>query len=332
LLFQSDHPISSMLPPKREHPIEKSKLHPRNKHRERYHFPELIAACPALGEFVTLNIYNDETLDFFNPQAVKLLNQTLLKKYYAIDYWDIPDDYLCPPIPGRADYIHNLADLIASCNHGKIPTGTKIKCLDIGTGANCIYPLIGHREYGWSFIGTDIDPVSIASAKTIIEKNSGLAAVIELRHQPNSAAIFQNIIREGEFIDLTLCNPPFHASAADAHSGTNRKLKSLRKNKNFTHTLNFAGQSNELWCEGGEITFVRNMIRESQTFSTSCFWYTTLISKQSNLDAVYDALQIASAWEVKTIPMGQGNKQSRFVAWTFLNQKQQALWRETRWM
>ena len=164
-----------MLITKKEHPKEKSSLHPRNKHRERYDFKQLIDSCPELGQFVKLNNYKDESIDFFNPEAVKMLNKALLKHYYGIDNWDIPKNYLCPPIPGRADYIHHIADLLGSNNsefqRNKIPTGNKIKCLDIGVGANCVYPIIGNKEYGWSFVGTDIDPVSIESANKIIEMN-----------------------------------------------------------------------------------------------------------------------------------------------------------------
>ena len=132
-----------------------------NKHRERYDFKVLIEACPELENFVAPNAYNDDSIDFANPDAVKMLNKALLKQYYDIENWDIPADYLCPPIPGRADYIHHIADLLCSNNYGKIPTGSKIKCLDIGVGANCVYPIIGNKEYGWSFIGSEIDTTAI---------------------------------------------------------------------------------------------------------------------------------------------------------------------------
>jgi len=98
-----------MLPKKKEHPKEKSRLHPRNKHRERYDFKLLIESSPELAQFVKMNIYNDESIDFFNPDAVKALNKALLKYFYDIENWDIPEGYLCPPIPGRADYIHHIA-------------------------------------------------------------------------------------------------------------------------------------------------------------------------------------------------------------------------------
>ena len=110
---------------KKVHPVEKTRLHARNKHRERYNFDELVVCLPELSNYVSKNIYGDISIDFSNPLAVKLLNQALLKKYYHISNWNIPQDYLCPPIPGRADYIHNIADLLCGSNFGKIPTGSK---------------------------------------------------------------------------------------------------------------------------------------------------------------------------------------------------------------
>lgn len=308
------------------------KLHPRNKHRGRYDFKQLIESCPALAPFVRLNPYNDLSIDFFNPEAVTMLNRALLKHYYGITHWNIPKQYLCPPIPGRADYIHYIADLLASHNRdGNIPTGNKIKCLDIGVGANCIYPIIGSYEYRWSFIGADIDLIAIKSANNIIKMNPALADNIEIRLQRHPKDIFQGIIKPNEFIDITICNPPFHASEAEAKSGTLRKLHNLTGKKNLQLTLNFGGQHNELWCEGGEKRFVKNMILQSKQFAHSCLWFSTLISKQANLDSVYLELRKVSASEIKTIPMEQGNKISRIVAWTFLLPEEQKKWVENRW-
>jgi len=316
---------------KKEHPIEKTVLHPRNKHRERYDFNQLTVTCPELGKYVKLNPYGDESIDFANPKAVKWLNKALLKQYYGVDYWDIPTGYLCPPIPGRADYIHLAADLLAGSNHGKIPTGFRIKCMDIGTGASCVFPIIGNKEYGWSFIGSESDPVAIESASKIVNYNANLKRNIILRFQENTKDIFHGIMERTEPIDITICNPPFHASLEEAQEGTLRKLSSLNHKKITTPTLNFGGQTTELWCEGGEERFVRDMIRQSKQFGSNCFWFTTQISKQSHLESVYEALKNAGAVEVKTIPMGQGTKVSRIVAWTFLKKDQQQGWIESKW-
>jgi len=316
---------------KREHPTIKPGLHQRNRHRERYDFKLLIVSCPELAPFVKLNAYNDESIDFSDSDAVLVLNRALLKYYYGIDYWNIPAGYLCPPIPGRADYIHHIADLLGSCNLGKIPAGNNIKCLDIGVGANCVYPIIGNKEYGWSFIGSDTDPVSIASAGKIVEMNPTLTGKIELRLQPNSNDIFRGILRKDEWIDLTVCNPPFHASLAEAQSGTLRKLNHLNTRSITKSSLNFGGQNSELWCEGGEKRFINDMIHQSKLFATSCFWFSTLVSKESNLLSVYATLRKSETVELKTISMGQGNKISRIVAWTFLTKEQQMEWMNRRW-
>lgn len=316
---------------KKVHPKEKAKLHPRNQHRERYDFKVLIQACPELEKFVAPNAYNDESIDFANPDAVKMLNKALLKQYYNIDNWDIPENYLCPPIPGRADYIHHIADLLCSNNYGKIPKGSKIKCLDIGVGANCVYPIIGNKEYGWSFIGSEIDPTSIENIETLKENNPFLKDVIDVRLQSNPKDIFTGILNEGEIIDFVICNPPFHSSREEAEAGTLRKLSNLNQKVVRKINLNFGGQNGELWCEGGEERFARNMIRQSRQYRDSCFCFSTLISKQSNLDSVYEALDKAEATEVATLPMGQGNKTSRIVVWSFLSKEQQKEWKNSRW-
>ena len=302
--------------------IIKNELHPRNKHRGRYDFDQLIQASSGLAQFVKLNEFGDASIDFSNSQAVKALNQALLKQFYAIDTWDIPKQYLCPPIPGRADYLHYVADLLGTTNAGVIPQGEKVHVLDIGVGANIIYPLIGYQEYGWHFVGADIDANALKNAQHIVDANA-LANIIELRLQSSPISIFKGVIKQGEHYDLTMCNPPFHASLAEAQAGTQRKWRGLgkgvskSKGNDQSVILNFGGQSNELFCEGGEEAFATAMISESKQFATQCLWFTTLISKAASLPSVYRALKKVNALEVKTIEMVQGQKKSRVVAWTF---------------
>lgn len=296
----------------------KENLHPRNRHRERYDFPELIKSCPALSNYVALNKFQDLSIDFKDPAAVKTLNKALLGYFYGITHWDIPPGYLCPPIPGRADYIHYVADLLASRKEGVVPLGNAVKVLDIGVGANCIYPLIGHREYGWHFVGSEIDPSAIRSAKNIVEANS-LSNAMEIRKQSSNQRIFAGLIKTGELFDLTICNPPFHASLEEATAGTERKWKNLGQKEKSDPTLNFGGRNTELWCEGGEERFVNQMIEESTQFAKSCLWFTSLISKQETLSGCYRTLKKMKALEVKTIHMAQGQKRSRILAWTFID-------------
>lgn len=315
---------------KKNRPKEKAGLHARNKHRERYDFEALTNSCPELAPFVIRNKFDDLSIDFSNPEAVLMLNKSLLKHHYGIDYWRIPKGYLCPPIPGRADYIHHIADLLGSSNHGKIPNGEKIRCLDVGAGANCIYPIIGNISYGWSFVGSDVVPAAIKSASEIVQNNPSLSENISLRLQSNRNDIFKGIIND-EFFDLTICNPPFHGSAKEAAAASIRKLSNLSGQPATKVELNFGGQHNELWCAGGEEAFVQRMIAQSKIFADSCFWFSTLVSKQENLKSIYAKLEKEEAFDVKTIRMAQGNKVSRIVAWTFLNADQQQEWIKSRW-
>ncbi|MBS7663683.1 23S rRNA (adenine(1618)-N(6))-methyltransferase RlmF [Pseudomonas lalucatii] len=316
-------------PPK---PAAKGQLHPRNRHQGRYDFPALIASSPELAAFVIINPYGKQSIDFANPAAVKVFNRALLKQHYGIAHWDIPADYLCPPIPGRADYLHYLADLLAAGNGGAIPRGPRVRALDIGVGANCIYPLLGQHEYGWRFLGADIAASAIASAQAIVQANR-LGDAIELRQQGDAGHIFQGLLQAGERFDLSLCNPPFHASAAEAASGSKRKWRNLGKldPKRKLPLLNFGGQAAELWCQGGEAAFVARLIGESAQHAEQVLWFSTLVSKAGNLPGVHAALQRAGALQVHTVEMAQGQKQSRFVAWTFLDPEQQRDWRNSRW-
>lgn len=305
---------------------EKSGLHPRNPHRFRYDFAQLTESHPELKTFIFTNQHNIETVDFSNPEAVKALNKAILISEYGIKNWDIPQNYLCPPIPGRTDYIHYIADLLASTN-GEIPQGEGVLGLDIGIGANCIYPIIGHSTFGWNFVGTDIDPNALENCVKIIEENPSLNGAISLQQQLNSRFIFKDIIQPEDKFAFTLCNPPFHSSQEEATKGTLRKINALENTKTKEVVLNFGGQNAELWTEGGELAFINQMIYESAKYPMQCLWFTTLVSKNSHLSSIYKTLDKVKASSIKTIEMTQGQKTSRIVAWSFLSEEQQKAWK-----
>lgn len=315
--------------PKKKFPKVKSILHPRNEHRERYDFPALIEVHPELNAFVKPNKYGDDSIQFSDAEAVKSLNTALLKKHYNIDFWDIPEGYLVPPIPGRADYIHYAADLVTSSNFGRMPI--HIKALDLGVGASCIYPIIGVQEYGWTFLASDIDAKSIAASQRIVNENTVLTDKIDLRLQDNANHKLKGILKKDELVDVVICNPPFHASLEAANAGSLRKISNLNKKKANEVELNFGGQNAELWCEGGEIQFIRSLIDEGKEFGKSCFWFTTLIAKRSHEEILVRFMKKAGATDVKIILVGQGNKTGRIVAWTFLNEREQKDWKQARW-
>lgn len=343
---------------------EKTNLHPRNKHRGRYDFTQLTLTSPQLQPYVLLNPYQETSIDFANANSVKALNQALLKHFYGISNWDIPAQYLCPPIPGRADYIHYLADLLVSHNprrtitniatptptdtlentaiatdtaanadisagteHATVTAPKTIRVLDIGVGANAIYPIIGNREYGWEFVGSDIDPEALRNAQHIIDNNSELTGAITLRLQADPMQIFKGVIQANEHYDLTLCNPPFHQSQEEVEENNQRKWESLRQHADperqqrhpapHTVALNFGGQAHELYCPGGEVAFIERMIKESRNYAHQCTWFTTIVSRGAHLSEIQSLLKRVRVKRLQTIEMAQGQKKTRFVAWGF---------------
>jgi 23S rRNA (adenine1618-N6)-methyltransferase len=304
----------------------KGKLHKRNAHRFGYNFEQLSDNSNDLKPFIIRNRQREETIDFSDDQAVLALNKALLVTFYDVEYWDIPKGYLCPPIPGRVDYIHYLADLLASSNEGIIPEGESVIGLDIGVGSNCIYPILGNATYGWQFVGTDIDEVAIKNCIQIIEKNPKLIDEISLQLQPSSHYIFKDIILPGDKFAFTICNPPFHESESQAIKSNLRKTSNLQNTKVDVPNFNFGGKSNELWYDGGEEAFIVKMIYESEKYASQVLWFTTLVSKQSILKKVNNTLNKVNAARVEIIDMVQGNKSTRMVAWTFLSETQIKSW------
>lgn len=301
-------------------------MHPRNLHKNGYPISLLCKAYPSLTQHVVKAKSGQKSIDFSRADSVKALNAALLAHYYGVTTWDIPSGYLCPPVPGRADYIHSIADLLAKSNGGEIPTGTQIKALDIGVGANVIYPILGTQSYGWKFVGSDIDTRSVASAKAIVKHNKVLTPLVDIRQQNDKNSLFAGVVGSDEQFSFTMCNPPFHKSAKDARVGTVRKNTGLQRNKHKrgngndsrdSKQLNFAGQANELWCEGGELAFIQKMIAQSVACSSQVGWFTCLVSKSAHLKPIETSIRYYGG-EYHKIDMGQGNKQSRFVAWRFV--------------
>ena len=302
---------------------DNKKFHKRSFHNDLYDFKKLIKSENSLKDFVKPNKYGNLSVDFSNPDAVLTLNKALLSHFYDVKNWSIPKGYLCPPIPSRSDYVHYIADLLALSNNGSIPKGKQIKGLDVGVGANCIYPIVCSSVYGWSMIGSDIDETSIKSAKNIVESNDNLKNNIEIIHQKNKSNIFKGILNSDDKIHFTLCNPPFHKSLKEALAGNTKKVRNLNKNDKAKSSLNFGGKNNELWCDGGELKFIQNMIKESKDFSKNCLWFTTLVSKKENINPIKKALKDIKANEIKVIDMSHGQKITRIVAWSFLDKSKQ---------
>jgi 23S rRNA (adenine1618-N6)-methyltransferase len=284
--------------------MKEKNLHPKNKFIKGYNFDELIKINPKLETYVAKNQFDVITIDFSIPEAVKELNKALLFSYDKISVWDFSDKNLCPPIPGRLDYIHYLADLIA--------TDSTIKILDIGTGATCIYPILGVAEYDWNFVASDIDLDSLDTAQDIIEDNN-LGSKIELRQQIDENNILKGILKDEDSFSAVMCNPPFFKSGEEAQGANKRKNRNLGNNP----VRNFSGNNNELWYVGGEKAFLHNYLYESSLFKEKSKWFTSLVSKKENIVSLQKSSSKLGAIEFKVIPMHQGNKVTRIVCWRF---------------
>ncbi len=278
-------------------------LHPNNIHNKGYDFELLLKSNSNLKPFIQ-DKHGKQTIDFSNPVAVKTLNKAILKTYYKINFWEFPDENLCPPIPGRVDYIHYLADLIKG--------ETNVKVLDIGTGATCIYPLLGTAVYNWSFVAIDVDQKSLEIAEKNIKEND-LRDKIELRYQKDSSNVLKGVINKDDVFTLTMCNPPFYASPEEARGANKRKSRNLGN----TVIRNFAGVDNELWYKGGEKAFLHNYLYQSSLFPKSSLWFTSLVSKKENVKSLETSGKKLGVTKFKIIQMNQGNKVTRIVCWQF---------------
>jgi len=279
-------------------------LHPKNRFNQGYDLDLLVKQNPKLKEFVITNTYDSVTIDFSNPIAVKELNKALLFSYDTISVWDFPNENLCPPIPGRLDYIHHLKDLLSD--------EKEIIILDIGTGATCIYPLLGVAEYNWKFVATDIDLDSLDTAQDIIDDNN-FTDQIELRQQFNEAHILKDILEDVDSFSATMCNPPFYKSAEEAQGANKRKSRNLGNNA----VRNFSGNNNELWYVGGEKAFLHTYLYESSLQPQKSKWFTSLVSKKDNIESLQSSSKKLGVKEFKVIPMQQGNKVTRIACWRF---------------
>lgn len=296
--------------------VFKNKLHERNKHNRPYDFDLLKTVVPDLALHLIKNPSGADTIDFSDPKAVVLLNKALLMSSYGLSYWELPPGNLCPPVPGRADYIHYIADLLAESNAGIVPVGPGVKILDIGVGANTIYPIIGISEYGWQFVASDVSKTSFDAATAIVQNNTLLRERVSLRFQKDARNFLKHVVKPRERFDAVICNPPFFRSEEEAVTQTTRKLRNLGK-EHRQPVRNFGGRQNELWYDGGELRFISLYIGESYHFGSQALWFTTLVSNRENLKPLRRLLVKTGVKEQRTIDMAQGNKASRILAWRF---------------
>ncbi|OII76234.1 hypothetical protein cand_006320 [Cryptosporidium andersoni] len=315
-----------------------SRLHPRNPHRYD-DFLELMSLFPSLKKYIQIKGIK-VIADYSNKEFLYELTRTLMNFRYNID-WSISRGFLIPTVPSRANYVHYIADLLtpehfyntevilregnrdvnaiegeySEVSKSIIPLGLKVIGIDIGCGANCIYPLICHKTFGWKMFGSDLSNESINIASSIVKRN-GLSKNINFLYQDNPTNILCGILDNSSLLDInftfSMCNPPFYSSFSDyIHS---------------THpTRQAEGKLFEIITTGGEGVFIENMIHQSLKFPKRVIWYTTLVSKLNNLKRCRKLLLNISRQggnekkleAIRTITMEQGNHIRWILAWSF---------------
>ena len=170
-------------------------MHARNRYRDGPNFHDMRELIP----------YSDESgrVDWSNPAAMRKVSATLMKLHFGLTV-TLREDRLCPGIPGRLNYIHWVEDLLGS-------PSAAARGLDIGTGASCVYALLGaalHRSTSskWTFLCTEVDRESFRTAQINVSDNK-LEDVIDVRLVDKSTILDGVITHDDGTFDFCMCNP-----------------------------------------------------------------------------------------------------------------------------
>ncbi|KAF5025944.1 hypothetical protein F66182_1979 [Fusarium sp. NRRL 66182] len=276
------------------------------------HYAELYAKSPdfdqlALQDADFARLWNQHKPDFFNdPECVMQLTKTLLKLDFGLKL-ELPDDRLCPPVTNRHNYLLWLKGLVDSTSYGK--QGRRLVGLDIGTGASCIYPLIGCTERNWEFIATDIDSKSLEYARRNVALNNLDHRIKIVERKPADVLIPLDELNITS-IAFTMTNPPFYKSEQEL-------LESAQK-KSETPFTACTGAKVEMVTDGGEVAFLDRILKESLILRERVQWYTAMFGFLSNLIEFVDKLREHGIDNYAVTEFVQGSKTRRWaVAWSF---------------
>ncbi|XP_072978132.1 uncharacterized protein [Typha angustifolia] len=300
-------------------------IHPRNRYSESApDFGLLASLYPSFADFVFPSRSGRPTIDWTDFNATRELTRVLLLHDHGVHWW-IPDGQLCPTVPNRSNYIHWIEDLLAcELTPPTRASDGRVRGFDIGTGANCIYPLLGASLFGWSFVGSDVTDVALEWAKKNVESNPHLVELIEIRNANDASCsaedkpigevarqdvvvkppVLVGIVKDGESFDFCMCNPPFFESIEAA--GLNPKTSC-------------GGTAMEMVCPGGECAFITRIIEDSVSLKHSFRWFTSMVGRKVNLKFLMSKVRDVGASVVKTTEFVQGQTARWGLAWSFVS-------------
>ncbi|XP_052612026.1 LOW QUALITY PROTEIN: RNA N6-adenosine-methyltransferase METTL16 [Peromyscus californicus insignis] len=283
-------------------------MHARNRYKDKPpDFAYLASKYPDFKQHIQINLNGRVSLNFKDPEAVRALTCTLLREDFGLSI-DIPLERLIPTVPLRLNYIHWVEDLIG---HQDSDKSTLRRGIDIGTGASCIYPLLGATLNGWYFLATEVDDMCFNYAKKNVEQNN-LSDLIKVVKVPQKTLLMDALKEESEIIyDFCMCNPPFFANQLEAQGVNSRN--SRRPPPSSVNT----GGITEIMAEGGELEFVKRIIHDSLQLKKRLRWYSCMLGKKCSLAPLKEELRIQGVPKVTFTEFCQGRTMRWALAWSF---------------
>ncbi|XP_057769276.1 uncharacterized protein LOC130989331 [Salvia miltiorrhiza] len=340
---------------KRKSGGERRAIHHRNKYADNPpDFALLASLYPSFEPYVFYSRDGRPRIDWTDFNATRELTRVLLLHDHGVNWW-IPDGQLCPTVPNRLNYIHWIEDLLALDILPATRAESDItKGFDIGTGANCIYPLLGASVLGWKFVGSDITDIAIEWANKNVESNPHLSHLIDIRR----AGMGDERSRVGESQNHPICSSEgggVHLGNPEAENVGSLALSVLETQSNakdcdgppvllvvvkdgenfdfcmcnppFFETIEEAGMNpktscggtpEEMVCSGGEHTFITRIIEDSVMLKDTFRWYSSMVGRKLNLNILVSKLWKVGATVVKTTEFVQGRTSRWGLAWSFL--------------
>ena len=175
-------------------------MHAQNPYSDRYDLKRLATFNPELKEHIVSNPSNEDTIDFSDSASVYELNKAMLLADFNLDTYELPMGYLIPPVPGRLEYLLHIREFLSE--QFKIDGNTKLRGLDVGSGANGIYCILGTQHFNWNMVGSECDSNAVKIAKANVNSTKSLKNKIDIRHQENKSFLFKNVIQPSEQLSL----------------------------------------------------------------------------------------------------------------------------------
>ncbi|XP_013860754.1 RNA N(6)-adenosine-methyltransferase mettl16 [Austrofundulus limnaeus] len=279
-------------------------MHPRNRYKDKPpDFAYLASKYPDFQQHVHTSLTGRPVVNFKEPEAVRALTCTLLKEDFGLTI-EIPLERLIPTVPLRLNYIHWVEDLIDGQKQPR-------RGIDIGTGASCIYPLLGATMNGWYFLATEVDDICFDYAKKNVEQNN-MSDLIKVVKVPQKTLLMDALKEETEIVyDFCMCNPPFFANQLEAKGVNSRN--SRRPPPSSVNT----GGVTEIMAEGGELEFVKRIIHDSLQLKKRLRWYSCMLGKKCSLTPLKEELRKQRVPKVTHTEFCQGRTMRWALAWSF---------------